>query len=80
MLRDDNGLSLEDNPPRPAVPHLFPIGMGTEGFYSSLRWVWRSFCILGSDMGRVWFYYALPHPAPFTNIMCTLHHLQIDEW
>lgn len=69
LLRDDNGLSLEDNPPAPPL----------------LECVWKAFIQVRdgfgeafeySDLGWVWFYSALPHsvyqhnvyPPPYTTL------------
>ena len=45
MLRDDNGLGLEDNPPCPAVPRLSPI-----------EWVWKAFIQVCDGFGEAFEY------------------------
>ena len=42
MLRDDNGLSLEDDPPRPASPLL--------------EWVWKAFIQVQDGFGEAFEY------------------------
>ena len=47
MLRNDNGLSLEDNPPRPALPYpASPL----------LEWVWKAFIQVRDGFGEAFEY------------------------